>query len=808
MFDPNRYGNPGRRRTARPATSGYNDKAGKSASEQQVASTTQLAVRSSSAPDNCDTTDLKFKDETSVQNAIEATKSNTSHHTEEDSQDAGVALGEDHSLPENQLSPVIAEVLPTNAPQVTQSLENIKVTDSKAANLSDPSSEQRGQNQQVEQPNNKLKELFGPKARNLELENASDLLSIKTQVSSTPASPRVFLHDQGLANTPQPQRKVSPRLDPNKTPEQNHDAYMKWYRTLTPEEKSEVLRAKAEESTAQIGHKILHPDKSATVSWQTLQLARKTPNLDEVMPAHGISTCPTAADTGPSATESATEDNNRNVNPSGNAIELTVERGMPTLPYKPSPLRNAVRASPHSSNKINSPMEECPDKGNKWIKSKATKPKLTASDDEIVNSDLHSGSVSEPHSCDSPSKPMGYGKLFRKRDLSPAEPDRLANWDGTLAPPPESWYTRIAFNNNSLEFRDYFDNWLERNTTMTTELRAANELFVPTDSLLNADLHPDGINLVQRHFMIDSENCLEYGFGTETLEEIRNSTERLVPDDFEDWGKVDPRDEFSAQHNHETVHLLCRNLNFHKMIEERKRFITIEQLRKSQTKKVQELADTTAVDNIRANIYVRPAKRYDMKQLVEIYNYYIANSPRTTEMDKIDEQAMIDRLFTSYHDKLPFLVALSKRPNSKKPRKAPAAIQQMHSEKIVGYVLAQDFSGMMLAEKYSSELELYVHHDWMRKGVGRALLDKALEVCDGGYLPRQGYWFECDSEISHMYSAGGQRDLISLIFVVRHYHNLRRNEAHDYAWIKNWLADYGFEEQGLLQACAVKHGRL
>ena len=690
--------------------------------------------------------------------------------------------------------------------------------------------------------------------------------------SGSPSTPVSFLEMKKSQNAGSPLRASQAQTD-NHAEQKAHDDSLKLYRKLSPEQKHKMYKKQQEEifektkqvrerkskgttSLADLQKARKVPDydsaNSGSVAESSLTLttitSEKVPRAKEPEAPFNQSRLTTkSSGNAPADTFKETESRDQRVSlgkenqepkstsqasQKGNSAVKKDTKPVPkpldlkdskwsNAKTRPSPLRNLVKYS-ETSNKAEKVEQKAPEKvdekgwpvttnevkskkdSSRWVDASDTRVRAPATKDD-VNSNAYASSVpSEGHSSDDAGKPMCYGKLFKQPQDASGD---LRNWDGTLAPPPVDWYSRPSFNNNDEAFREHFDSWLNWNLVNTfAKYAEKHTLVIPQIQVADDDLCPDGIDLVSRDHTIDGENCRIYGYGNDLAEEIGEAVHRLRPDDLEDWGKVDMRLEMNEMHNDETADFLVQNYMGHKMIEQKERAITIEQLRKAQVEKSREImAITTPV--VKANIYVRPARREDMSQLAELFNYYIKNSARTTELEPVTSQIMEDRLHTARHDKLPFFVALSRKPVPKKGKKT--IFEATHYEKVLGYALAQDFSGVTLAERFTSELELYVHPDWRRKGIGKSLLDKILEVCDPGWLPRQGYSFHCEPDVAHMYGAGGQRDLISLVFVVRHYSNIKANEEPDYPWIKQWLAEnFGFKEQGCLQSCSVKHGRL
>ena len=396
-------------------------------------------------------------------------------------------------------------------------------------------------------------------------------------------------------------------------------------------------------------------------------------------------------------------------------------------------------------------------------------------------------------------KPMHHGKLFRKNP--PALPDPpLANpWDGKFQPPPVDWNDRPRFNNNSPVFKNGFNTW----TTTTAHLAVSPHngvpfVQIPYERLQNPDLHADGLGLVEPFYTINQTNASNYGYSVE-INEITKDAKPLRPEDVTDWGKLDERNQENLEHKNEVTAQLVENWNAHQ-----RRFKAENQIRHREDSALQRyLSDVyRPIHNVHApkvNIYLRPAVRTDIGQMMELYNWYVENSPRTSELKPITHQNMISRWEDSNSAKLPSLVAVTR--------------VHRNAEVIVGYASAAEITNAAWAERISTEVEVYVHHEWLHKGVGKCLMDKLMEATDRGHLARRGYEFTCDPTIRHHYEAGGGRDLHLLIFILRHYkHPAPRDPnspEHDYnKWLKKWLeGEWGFEEQGCLKGAGAKNSR-
>ena len=425
----------------------------------------------------------------------------------------------------------------------------------------------------------------------------------------------------------------------------------------------------------------------------------------------------------------------------------------------------------------------------KWATTEELKPIQMEIDSNAWGSDVPSNASTAD---DDSIKPMHHGKLFRHK--LPAEKDgSLTGWDGNWQPPPVDWNDRPRFNNNSLEYRNGFDNWL----SVTAENKSPDHgiafVSVPYEIILNLELHADGLDFVPAMAGVTAKNAAtRYGFPTEVVDIVRHAAPLTDFEYLEDWGKLDldygdnaKLRRRSSNPTSQAAAVISRSL-----VSPPLPVIPNPEINPHQPK---------------VNIYLRPAVRTDIQQLTDLYNWYVLNSPRTTDLAPIDTYEMRGRFDDCMSARLPFLVAINREHKSLKRVKDGM-------EKIVGFALATDFAGANQAERISAELEIYVDPKWLNKGVGKCLLDKLLDSTDRGHISNGGCPFTCDPESMHCYNAGGGRDLTTLIFMVRHFKspNPRITTENDFnTWIKKWLVEkWDFEESGCLKGVGTKFKRL
>jgi L-amino acid N-acyltransferase YncA len=378
----------------------------------------------------------------------------------------------------------------------------------------------------------------------------------------------------------------------------------------------------------------------------------------------------------------------------------------------------------------------------------------------------------------------------------------LADWSGTLMPPPVDWQTRPRYNNNCAEFTGGFGRWNE--TTAAQSVNAATgQPFtrLSQDLIANPDLHPDGLSLVDPTMNVDVDNAEKYGYSGDALVTIRHDSQLIDPAIFvDDWGKLDLRDPENSKFQAECCNDLVHNYNTN-IARGREHEIRLRRTQRLARKREGPVIPTPNPHIPRINIYLRPAVRSDIPQLQDIYNSYVSNSVRPAELRPISYSDMLNRWRDTTDEKLPFIVAVSK--SAKINRGISNAV-----EKVVGWASATDWVGRHAIERFTVELEIYIHQQHLHLGVGKCLMDKLIDSTDRGHMTRKGYPFACAPEFQHGYSAGGARDLIKLLFIVRSLNKPQNKKENDLPWIKKWLeTEWKFEQQGHFTQAGVKFQR-
>ena len=93
---------------------------------------------------------------------------------------------------------------------------------------------------------------------------------------------------------------------------------------------------------------------------------------------------------------------------------------------------------------------------------------------------------------------------------------------------------------------------------------------------------------------------------------------------------------------------------------------------------------------------------------------------------------------------MPFLVAVEGCAPVATPTRSSQKVVIPPNETILGFSVARTWaygiSGLRSGRsRLTVNLEVFVRPDYLRKGIGRSLLDRLLQCCSPGYAGRDGY---------------------------------------------------------------------
>lgn len=201
-----------------------------------------------------------------------------------------------------------------------------------------------------------------------------------------------------------------------------------------------------------------------------------------------------------------------------------------------------------------------------------------------------------------------------------------------------------------------------------------------------------------------------------------------------------------------------------------------------------------------ANIYLRPAEVQDLRQIADIYDYYILNSVHTPLVEPEDGYWR-DRLVDSAEAHTPFIVAIlmaDKAPrNSRDINKMPKT-----HEHVVGFTSVVDYGTSFNAYKYTVELEMWVRPEFHKKGIGRTMMDRAMGIMCPIYDLKENVPFIAPGPMDY-WMGGGRRVTKTVMFS----YLSSEAENEQFKWMKCWLMKEGFSHAGIVPDIAFKLGR-
>ena len=108
---------------------------------------------------------------------------------------------------------------------------------------------------------------------------------------------------------------------------------------------------------------------------------------------------------------------------------------------------------------------------------------------------------------------------------------------------------------------------------------------------------------------------------------------------------------------------------------------------------------------------VRPATPEDIPSVNTIHKYYVENTVITFVMEANSDEAAQANYDKVRNEGLPYVVA-----------------EDNNSKAILGYSYLSSFRGVKPGYRHSLELSLFCHPDHVRKGVGREILLRVIEI--------------------------------------------------------------------------------
>ena len=340
---------------------------------------------------------------------------------------------------------------------------------------------------------------------------------------------------------------------------------------------------------------------------------------------------------------------------------------------------------------------------------------------------------------------------------------QLHDWEGNWAPAPVEWDARPSFDNTDARHMEAMEDWLDQRAE--SALNEPIQINTQDPDYLNGDKPAGGLEKLD----------------VPVVDEV---SETLLPND---------------PFTHARIHQTAKDsaLAYHKKLYKEKK--TSKEDRRA-------FREATRLHNEsyvpppnphvpKANIYIRPAVASDMRQITQIYNHYVRNSVVASERVELTEAQWQVRWRDATGENFAFLVAVLK---SGKSGNRGGRFRRDNVETIVGFAYAEDFSESGNMYRFTCELQFWVHHQHLRHGIGKTLVDRMINALDNGYYCRQGTDFIADNPIQ--YEGGGLRTIARILIIIPYDHK----DTKELTWQKEWLSQWQFEQVGNLPGIGRK----
>ena len=316
-------------------------------------------------------------------------------------------------------------------------------------------------------------------------------------------------------------------------------------------------------------------------------------------------------------------------------------------------------------------------------------------------------------SATTPMSAVKAGKQPARNDHSLHDNSGLANWDGKLAPPllGEDWADRNQYDNDGPDRKAIIEFWREDNAA-DTEVTG-------------------GVKLDTNNQLFQTGKAIIDGSG-DKLSFIDDAAHEVIPND-EPYTQVH-REGSSATAIEAFKAMIASKGKSTKNGESS----GARQPERRDRKREMRVLDEDFFDppskgiEPKANFYLRPAEPGDMRQVTQIYNQWVVDTSFTVAKESVNTPYWTQCYNTSQSEKLPFIVAVHM---GEKPCRSLKDVKRKKGETLVGFSMATYYGPTDSVYRYSAELELYVHREHLRQGIGRTMLDRMLSaLCQGYHL--------------------------------------------------------------------------
>ncbi|KAF2714879.1 hypothetical protein K504DRAFT_457068 [Pleomassaria siparia CBS 279.74] len=383
---------------------------------------------------------------------------------------------------------------------------------------------------------------------------------------------------------------------------------------------------------------------------------------------------------------------------------------------------------------------------------------------------------------------------------------KLVDHEGNWMPPPEVWCGRNSFRDR--HFGDTIEAWIDRGQSCGTDklimeitspefLADSNGDMVPRD-WIPAKIENESPQQFWRTLPTRAPSPLsdvDFNDISPWWESYINGTTTFltplkVPDAEVDKANPDNRpsglkrtSEQAIKRRNEAAKERTRRI-----MEKRNRPID-----RNLSVNVPELPDNSLKPT--ANIYLRPVQPADTPQITDLYNHYVRHTISANEFNNRSTSQIARRVQDIVSGGLPWIVAVQKGNQSRNQH------FKFVNEKIVGFVSMDDHTDQGSMYRYTFEMELYVHPEYVRQGVAKCLLDKLLDLVDNVYKVRGGYDWSCPGQYL---KSGASRIVKTILLTVPH----TKGDSTEINWISAFLKSFNFRKSGHLLNMGFKNGSI
>ncbi|RDW83217.1 hypothetical protein BP5796_04708 [Coleophoma crateriformis] len=199
------------------------------------------------------------------------------------------------------------------------------------------------------------------------------------------------------------------------------------------------------------------------------------------------------------------------------------------------------------------------------------------------------------------------------------------------------------------------------------------------------------------------------------------------------------------------------------------------------------------------DIYLRPATNKDVSGMTAIFNHYAEEGILTEDQGPIVESVIRKLLSILEEENAPIVVAIKGHLPEPRFQRGKKTIILPQFELVVGFVFLRRHEytlndGDMGRSRYTSNLNIYVHPEYTRKGVGRSLMDRIFQCASATYSAKDGYDWYNPSE-HPVYKSGGGRQCHQ---IVANY--MTFNGDPNLEWVQKLLEEFSFKKVGTIES--------